>query len=95
MGAAAPPSTSDLLGAAAVVAFAGIVIVAYHRTPRVNEAIHYYKEHDRRAFVAMRSCYYVIATATVLNARHLVGWAMHGAWLRYGARLAPWSIRAT
>lgn len=64
----------DALGAAFVGFFAMMVLLAFHTLPHVNEALHFYKENDRRLFVVMRLCHLVISTAMALNGKFLVVW---------------------
>lgn len=70
----------DVMGAAAVSIFASTLLVAYHKLPHVDEALHYYKENDRRLFVVMRTCHIVITTAMLLNMKYMMGWIIHAAW---------------
>lgn len=72
----------DAMGAAFVGFFATMVLLAYHKLPHVNEALHFYKENDRRLFIAMRVCHIVISTAMALNAKFLIGWLVRVAWTR-------------
>lgn len=73
-------SKDDLMGAAFVALFAGTVLLAYHKLPRVNEALHFYKENDRRMFIAMRTCHILISTAMALNAKFIIAWVIQLVW---------------
>lgn len=66
---------ADIIGAICVSVFAGVVLFSYHNIPYVNEALHYYKDHDKRKFVAMRTSYIIISTALAFNARYLLSFA--------------------
>lgn len=75
--------SDDVLGAAFVAFFAAMVLLAYHKMPHVNEALHFYKENDQRLFITMRACHLVISTAMALNAKFLVVWIVKAVW-RWG-----------
>lgn len=72
----------DVMGAAFVSFFAAMVLLAYHKMPHVNEALHFYKENDQRLFVVMRVCHLVISTAMAFNAKFLLVWLVRMAWRR-------------
>lgn len=72
----------DVLGAAFVGFLAAMVLIAYHKLPEVNEALHYYKENDQRLFVLMRVCHLVISTAMALNAKFLLMCIARVVWRR-------------
>lgn len=69
--------TDDLMGAAFVGFFAGMVLLAIHKMPNVNEALHYYKENDPMLFVAMRTCHILISLAMVMNTKYMIGWLVY------------------
>lgn len=71
-----PYISDDLIGASFVGFFATLVLVAFHKMPDVNEALHFYKENDQGMFIAMRTCHVVISTAMVMNTRYILGWIM-------------------
>lgn len=68
------------MGASVVAVFAAAVMVAHSRMPRVNEALHYYREHDRTKFIAMRTCHVIISTGMALNVRYVVAWLLKVVW---------------
>lgn len=70
----------DLLGAIMVSLFASTVLLAYHKTPNVNEALHYYKENNQMLFIAMRTCQMLITTTMVMNMKFIVGWMVQIVW---------------
>lgn len=74
--------TDDVRGAAFVALFAAVVLLAYHKLPKVNEALHFYKENDQYTFIAMRTCHFVISISMALNAKFLVGWILKLLWQR-------------
>lgn len=74
--------TQDVLGALFVTFFAGMVLVAYHKLPDVDEALHFYKENNQYMFVAMRTCHFVISISMALNAKFIVAWLLKLAWHR-------------
>lgn len=72
----------DVLGASFVAFFAATVLLTYHKMPRVNEALHFYKENDQRLFIVMRVCHIVISTAMALNTKFLLVWMVKLVWGR-------------
>lgn len=80
--------TNDLVGATFVAIFAAVVLVVHHRVPRVNEALHYYKEHDRSKFIAMRTCHIIISTGMALNMRYVLAWLVKIVWTGVIASMA-------
>lgn len=72
--------SNDLLGAGIVAVFAAAVMVVHRRMPRVNEALHYYREHDRSKFIAMRTCHVIISTGMALNVRFVLAWLLKLVW---------------
>lgn len=74
--------TSDLVGATVVAVFAAAVMVVHRNLPRVNEALHYYREHDRSKFIAMRTCHVIISTGMAMNLRYVLGWFVRVVWKR-------------
>lgn len=79
--------TDDVLGAAFVAFFAGMILVAYHKLPNVHEALHFYKENDQHMFIAMRTCHLVISVAMALNAKFLIVWIVGMLWHKYSPGL--------
>lgn len=74
--------TEEILGAVFVTFFAGLVLVAYHKLPHVDESLHFYKENNQYMFLAMRTCHFVISISMALNAKFIAAWILKLAWQR-------------